>query len=89
MDGFTDHLRSIEIGDTDKPVGKHFSRSDHNGVKDVSISILEFIKKKTRSPEASIIRNMVERNWTHLLRTLNPQGLNLENPKEYHSHRVK
>ena len=88
MDRFSDHLRSIVNGDQDKPVGKHFSQSDHQGVKDVSITVLEFIKKPPRSPAAITIRNRVERNWTHLLRTLNPQGLNLENPKEYHSHRA-
>jgi hypothetical protein len=64
-------------------VSKHFSHSSHNGLKDINISVLEFIKKAPRSPQASVIRNRVDKRWTHLLRSLAPYGLNIENPKEY------
>ena len=67
----------------DKPVGNHFSNTDHNGITDIQISVLEFIKKAPESEQAANIRKRVERNWTHTLRTLAPFGLNLENPKEY------
>ena len=53
----------------------------------MALTVLEFIKKPPRSPEAITIRCRVENNWTHTLRTLAPQGLNQENPKEFHSHR--
>ena len=49
----------------------------------MEITVLEFIKAPPKSPKAIIVRNRVEKNWTHLLRTLAPQGLNMENPKEY------
>ena len=82
-DRFVHHFRDIDLGDQDKTVGKHFSQPSHNGLKDVEISVLEFIKKPPRSPASVVIRNRVEKRWTHLLRCLAPHGLNIENPKEY------
>ena len=82
-DRFVHHFRDIELMDKEKSVSKHFSQGSHNGVKDVQISVLEFIKKPPRSPQAVVIRNRVEKRWTHLLRSLAPYGLNIENPKEY------
>ena len=38
---------------------------------------------KNLGTQASVIRNRVEKRWTHLLRCLAPYGLNIENPKEY------
>ena len=85
-DRFVGHFGGITKGDQDKPIPKHFSQSDHQGIDDVRITILEFIKMPPRSPQAAIIRQRVEKNWTHTLRTLAPQGLNLEAPKQYTSH---
>ena len=85
-DRFVGHFGDINNANQDKPIGKHFSREDHRGIDDVQISILEFIKMPPRSPQAITIRHRVEKNWTHVLRTLAPQGLNLENPKQYTSH---
>jgi hypothetical protein len=86
-DRFVHHLRDIEISAVDKSVGKHFSSANHNGAKDMTISVLEFIKKPPRSIQAIAIRLRVERNWTHVLRSLAPIGLNIEHPKEYKSHK--
>jgi transposase-like protein len=58
-------------------LGLHFSKGDHNGLQDVEITVLEFIKKLPRSPEASKIRDRVEKRWIHLLRCPAPQGLNI------------
>jgi len=85
-DRFVDHFGGITKGDQTKPIPKHFSQNDHQGIDDVRITILEFIRMPPRSPQAAIIRQRVERNWTHTLRTLAPQGLNLETPKQYTSH---
>ena len=74
---------AIELSDREKTVSRHFSSSTHRGTKDMSISVLEFVKKPPRSPQASTVRLKVEKNWTHLLRSLAPFGLNMENPKEY------
>ena len=81
-DRFVHHFRDIEVHNKEKSIGRHFSTSDHSGFKDLQISVLEFIRAPPRSPQASTIRNRVERHWTHLLRTLAPAGLNMENPKE-------
>ena len=82
-DRFVHHFRDIELSNPDKTVGRHFSQRNHRGSKDMTISVLEFIKAPPKSPKAVIIRNRIERFWTHRLRTLAPQGLNMENPKEY------
>ena len=55
----------------------------------MNITVLEFIKKHPRSNQAIAIRNKREKHWTHVLRTLAPIGLNMENPKEYSSNKNK
>jgi hypothetical protein len=70
-------MYDVENADKQKAVGLHFSRRDHNGTKDMEISVLEFIKKPPRSPEGAIIRDRVEKKWIHLLRTPAPGGLNI------------
>ena len=87
-DRFISHFRDIETGDPEKSVSRHFSHSSHNGIKDMEISVLEFIKKPPRSQQAITIRHRVEKHWTHLLRCLAPIGLNSENPKEYRSQKL-
>ena len=48
---FVHHFRDIELADVEKKsVSQHFSQINHNGIKEVQISILEFIKKTARSP---------------------------------------
>ena len=85
-DRFVHHYsRDIELSDPNKSVGRHFSQTDHRGLKDMEITVLEFIKAPPKSPHGAAIRNTIERNWTHLLRTLAPQGLNMENPNEFKS----
>ena len=87
-DRFIFHIRDIETGNPEKTVSRHFSEPSHNGIKDMEISVLEFIKKPPRSPQAITIRHRVEKHWTHLLRCLAPIGLNSENPKEYRSQKL-
>jgi hypothetical protein len=82
-DRFVNHFYDITTSNMDKTVSKHFSQPSHNGIKDTTISVLEFIKKPPRSQQAVAIRNRVEKNWTHLFRCMAPLGLNIENPKEY------
>jgi hypothetical protein len=82
-DRFVHHFHNINTCNLEKNVSKHFAQQNHDGISDVNISVLEFIKKPPRSPQAVSIRNRVEKNWTHLLRCMAPLGLNIENPKEY------
>ena len=77
-DSFVHHFLDIGKGDPLKTVSRHFSQPGHNGIHDLEIHVLEFIKKTPKSPAATIIRNRVEKRWIHLLRTLAPQGLNME-----------
>ena len=84
-DRFVHHYRSVELSNQDSSVGKHFSQRDHDGIGSMNITVLEFIKKHPQSDQAIKIRNRREKHWTHLLRSLAPIGLNLENPKEYKS----
>ena len=76
-DRFSKHYYDVEKGDKTKAVGLHFSQTGHNGYKNIEISVLEFIRKPPRSPEAAIIRDRVEKRWIHLLRCPAPQGLNI------------
>jgi hypothetical protein len=39
------HFYDIEMNDMNKPVSRHFSQADHNGTKNISVSVVEFIKK--------------------------------------------
>ena len=74
-DRLSEHLRDMDKADLSKPLGLHFTKHvDHP----IEVTILEFIKKAPRSPQAQNIRNRVERRWIHLLRTPIPWGLNLE-----------
>ena len=86
-DRFVHHYRDIDNADSEKGVSRHFSHHTHNGTKDVSISVIEFIKKPPRSPQAATIKLRMEKHWTHTLRSLAPIGLKSENPKEYRPQR--
>jgi hypothetical protein len=77
-DRFVHHFSNIANADATKTVGRHFSQRGHNGIFDLEISVLEFIKKPPKSPAAVTVRNRVEKRWIHLLRTVAPLGLNME-----------
>ena len=73
-----EHFTSVDNTDQTKTIGRHFSKTDHNGILDIEISVLEFIKKPPKSEAAAIIRDRIERRWIQLLRSRAPQGLNIE-----------
>ena len=79
---------SSALPNYNKPVARHFSSTGHTE-KDMSISVLAFIKKPPNSDCSIEIRQRVERNWVHTLRTLAPYGLNKEAPKPYRATRQK
>jgi hypothetical protein len=56
-------------------VGKHFSHSSHSYL-DVTIQILEFIKRNPTQESTTIFRKARERYWMYRLRTLEPLGIN-------------
>ena len=57
--------------------GTHFSAPDHNGTKDLSISVLAFITSTPQSLHALDHRLKVEKEWIHRLRCPAPTGLNI------------
>ena len=59
-------------------VSRHFSLSDHDGLNDIEIHIVDFIHARPRSPKGRALRDKIERNWIHRLRTQTPMGLNIE-----------
>jgi hypothetical protein len=75
---FVHHYYTVDKEDKSKPVGKHFSQLGHDGISDMEIHVLEFIKVPPKSEAARVIRNRVERRWIHLLRTPAPKGLNID-----------
>ena len=77
-DRFVRHFYDISLGDKQKSLGHHFQTQDHQGISDVEIHVLEFIKKTPCSDAAKAIRDRVERRWIHLLRCLAPAGLNID-----------
>jgi hypothetical protein len=69
--------RKLTVQLNPQPVGIHFSKPDHNGIKDLKIQILEFIKLHPESDKAQIIRLKEEKKWIHLLRCPAPNGMNI------------
>ena len=77
-DRFVGHFGDTHMNDISKTVARHFTTKGHNGTKDMTINVLEFIKKPPRSLTSVIIRDRVECRWIHLLKTMAPLGMNIE-----------
>ena len=58
-------------------VGPHFSAQDHNGTKDLIISLLAFITLPPDTLAARYHRLQVEKEWIHRMRCPAPTGLNI------------
>jgi hypothetical protein len=58
---FVHHFYTVDRPDTSKPVGKHFSQLDHDGIADMIIHVLEFISLPPTSIAAATVRNRMER----------------------------
>ena len=76
-----EHLSSIKK-QKDNAVGDHFNRcSCKPDKKDLKIHILDFIFQHPKSDRASQLRNTIEYNWIHRLKTVAPAGMNLKDCK--------
>ncbi len=75
---FSTHFNLIENNSDTHSVSRHYNLPDHHGLKDVEIHIVDFIHAKPRSTRASTLRDTIETNWIHRLRTQAPLGLNFE-----------
>ena len=61
---------------SDTTVGRHFSKVDHAGINDVTITVLDFITAPQNTPSGQRIRDEKEKLWIHRLSTIAPLGLN-------------
>ena len=61
---------------SDTTVGRHFSKTDHTGIDDTIIIVLEFIKAPQNAPSGQRTRDEKEKLWIHKLSTIAPLGLN-------------
>ena len=80
---FSTHYNLISSQSNTHSVSRHFSKPDHNGLDDLEIHIVDFIFAKPDSTKATKLRNTIETNWIHKLRTQAPIGINIEvKPRE-------
>ena len=75
MDRFQGHLYNITSRNVKNTIGHHFNQC---GISDLEIHIVDFIHAHPESPQALKLCRTIERNWQHRLRTIAPQGLNIQ-----------
>jgi peptide-methionine (R)-S-oxide reductase len=76
-DRFKAHFYSInKPKNSDTTVGCHYSRTDHHGIQDTTIMVLEFITSPPNTASAQRLRDEMEKLWIHRLSTIAPLGLN-------------
>ena len=73
---FSKHFDNIRLTKEDDPIGRHFTSSNHNGIDDVIIHVLDFIKAPIDSIPGQTLRDELERKWIHRLQTIVPLGIN-------------
>ena len=80
MDRFQGHFSSItnKRAKIKTLIHDHFNQIDHHGTADMSIYILDFIHMTPKSDRAKKLRLKIEQNWIHRLKSVHPQGLNLD-----------
>ena len=61
---------------SDTTVGRHFSKTDHAGIDNVTILVLDFITAPQNTPSGQRTRDEKEKLWIHRLSTIAPLGLN-------------
>ena len=75
---FGTHYDLISSASQIHSVSRHFTQDDHDRLNDVEIHIVDFIHASPRSPKGRALRNKIEINWIHRLRTQTPMGMNIE-----------
>ncbi len=63
-------------------MARHFGRASHSQA-DLKVQILELIPLNPDSKEADIFQETREHFWIHRMRTLQPQGINSMDAREY------
>ena len=77
MDRFQGHFYNVTKKSNDHIIGRHFNEADHHGIEDMEIHVLDFIHQPPETQAASYLRDRIENNWIHRLKTQAPWGLNM------------
>ena len=83
QDRFVKHFYHIKYDKKDFPIGKHYNFPGHDKLDSVEITILDFIHCRPDSRAAASLRDQIEKNWIHRLRTAAPYGINTMDVKKY------
>lgn len=78
MDRFQGHFGVIQRNDHNSDIAKHYNSEGHEGTKDMILHIVDFIYLHPESKEGGQLRDHIESNWIHRLRTPQPIGLNIQ-----------
>jgi hypothetical protein len=71
-----EHMRDV-VKKIDSPVAKHFNLPGHS-VDNIVPNIIEYFKLDPTTTQATRIRKDREKHWIHCLRTMEPQGINVQ-----------
>ena len=74
MDRFQGHYN---LSKGTEQIGRHFTSSNHEGIADLYIHILTFIKQSSPSEAGQLTRDNLELTWIHWLCTQAPYKLNI------------
>ena len=77
MDCLMEQHRNIRQDRGIHIVGRHFNTPGHNGLDDLKIYVLDFIRVHPESKQAAQLRDEIEKKWIYMLRSQVPLGLNL------------
>ncbi|XP_064633637.1 uncharacterized protein LOC135491594 [Lineus longissimus] len=75
---FQKHFYNITKHNHAEIIGYHFDQTDHHGLDDVRIFVLEFIHASPDADNSKNIRPAKESTWIHRLRTMSLLGLNIK-----------
>lgn len=82
-----EHFAKVTHSKLETDMGRHFCKHPHQGIDDMKIHVLDFIKCHPQSATAEHLRDQRESHWIHTLGSLAPQGLNLRDTPRYRKRR--
>ena len=75
-----EHFRNIQQNNTlVHSVGRHYNEAGHRGIRDLEVSVIQFIRGHPDSDLALSRRLEIEQAWISRLRSKIPEGLNVFN----------
>ena len=96
---FSGHIGSVRRTGLTEDVGRHFNLPGHSSIRDMEITVLDFIHLAAKTTAGLTIRLQIEFNWIHRLKSMLPFGMNTKdktpletgcrNLKNYRSNRTR